>query len=56
MQPKVVEFLQVLKERGKKLFILTNSPFPFVDGGMRFLFQVLSIECVRASFAAVNGT
>ncbi|KAG0553613.1 hypothetical protein M758_12G025500 [Ceratodon purpureus] len=37
--PKVVEMLQTLKERGKNLFILTNSPFPFVDGGMRFLFQ-----------------
>lgn len=39
-QTAVVEMLKSLKERGKKLFILTNSPFPFVDGGMRFLFQV----------------
>ena len=23
------------------MFVLTNSPFPFVDGGMRYLFQVL---------------
>ncbi|KAL3682481.1 hypothetical protein R1sor_000503 [Riccia sorocarpa] len=35
----VVEMLKTLKARGKKLFILTNSPFPFVNGGMRFLFQ-----------------
>ncbi|KAJ7515776.1 hypothetical protein O6H91_22G027400 [Diphasiastrum complanatum] len=35
----VVEMLRTLKNRGKKLFILTNSPFPFVDGGMRFLFE-----------------
>lgn len=31
----------MLKQRGKKLFVLTNSPFPFVDGGMCYLFQVL---------------
>ncbi|KAG0584709.1 hypothetical protein KC19_3G229300 [Ceratodon purpureus] len=37
--PKVIEMLHILKQKGKKLFVLTNSPFPFVDGGMRFLFQ-----------------
>ncbi|KAH8965472.1 hypothetical protein BDL97_04G120300 [Sphagnum fallax] len=35
----VCHMLKSLKESGKKLFILTNSPFPFVDGGMRYLFQ-----------------
>ncbi|KAH9618748.1 hypothetical protein KSS87_021337 [Heliosperma pusillum] len=32
-------FLRMLREKGKKLFLLTNSPFYFVDGGMRFLLQ-----------------
>ncbi|KAG6544180.1 hypothetical protein Mapa_014380 [Marchantia paleacea] len=35
----VVQMLKTLKAKGKKLFMLTNSPFPFVNGGMRFLFQ-----------------
>jgi len=35
----VVKLLKMLKQRGKKLFVLTNSPFPFVDGGMCYLFQ-----------------
>lgn len=40
----MIEMLKTLKQRGKKLFILTNSPFPFVDGGMKFLFQVNSYD------------
>ncbi|CAA6662261.1 unnamed protein product [Spirodela intermedia] len=36
---KMFEFLETLKERGKKLFMLTNSPFYFVDGGMRFMLE-----------------
>jgi hypothetical protein len=40
MQPGVIQQLKRLKASGKKLFILTNSPFFFVDGGMRYLFQV----------------
>ncbi|CAM6012545.1 unnamed protein product [Sphagnum balticum] len=35
----LVKLLKMLKQRGKKLFVLTNSPFPFVDGGMCYLFQ-----------------
>ncbi|XP_002964821.2 5'-nucleotidase domain-containing protein DDB_G0275467 isoform X1 [Selaginella moellendorffii] len=35
----VTRMLKRLKEIGKKTFIITNSPFPFVDGGMRYLFQ-----------------
>ncbi|GAQ77600.1 haloacid dehalogenase-like hydrolase superfamily hydrolase [Klebsormidium nitens] len=38
-QPGVIQQLKRLKASGKKLFILTNSPFFFVDGGMRYLFQ-----------------
>lgn len=43
LQPKLIEMLHTLKERGKKMFILTNSPFPFVDSGMKFLFQVICL-------------
>ncbi|KAH7373349.1 hypothetical protein KP509_17G051200 [Ceratopteris richardii] len=35
----VVRLLRSLKDYGKRLFLLTNSPFPFVDGGMRFMFE-----------------
>eukprot|EP00250_Pteridium_aquilinum_P001422 c11618_g1_i2 orf=584-2458(-) len=35
----VVQMLRNLKNSGKHLFLLTNSPFPFVDGGMRYMFQ-----------------
>lgn len=30
----------MLREKGKKLFLLTNSPYYFVDGGMRFMLEV----------------
>ncbi|KAL0919898.1 hypothetical protein M5K25_012024 [Dendrobium thyrsiflorum] len=33
------KFLAMLKEKDKKLFLLTNSPYHFVDGGMRFLLE-----------------
>ncbi|KAM0943377.1 putative 5'-nucleotidase [Dioscorea sansibarensis] len=36
---QMLHFLKMLKEKGKKLFLLTNSPFNFVDGGMRFMLQ-----------------
>ncbi|CAN8284062.1 unnamed protein product [Cochlearia groenlandica] len=29
----------MLKDKGKKLFLMTNSPYHFVDGGMRFLME-----------------
>lgn len=35
----LVRMLRNLKERGKSLFLLTNSPFPFVNGGMQYMFQ-----------------
>ncbi|EEF41815.1 5'-nucleotidase domain-containing protein DDB_G0275467 isoform X1 [Ricinus communis] len=34
---QLLHFLRTLKEKGKKLFLLTNSPYYFVDGGMHFL-------------------
>ncbi|CAN4113307.1 unnamed protein product [Withania somnifera] len=36
---QLLRFLRLLKDKGKKLFLLTNSPFYFVDGGMRFMLQ-----------------
>ncbi|TVU09583.1 hypothetical protein EJB05_43067, partial [Eragrostis curvula] len=36
---QVFRFLKMLKDKGKKLFLLTNSPFYFVDGGMRYLLE-----------------
>lgn len=36
---KLLLFLRMLKENGKKLFLLTNSPFYFVDGGMNFMLE-----------------
>lgn len=43
LQSQVFRFLKTLREKGKKLFLLTNSPFYFVDGGMSYLLEVLSI-------------
>ncbi|KAG7571936.1 HAD-like superfamily [Arabidopsis suecica] len=36
---QLLRFLRMLKDKGKKLFLLTNSPYHFVDGGMRFLME-----------------
>nr|XP_011462310.1 PREDICTED: 5'-nucleotidase domain-containing protein DDB_G0275467 isoform X1 [Fragaria vesca subsp. vesca] len=36
---QLLHFLKMLREKGKKLFLLTNSPYYFVDGGMRFLLE-----------------
>ncbi|WJX96744.1 hypothetical protein P8452_77909 [Trifolium repens] len=41
---KILCFLKMLKEKGKKLFLLTNSPYSFVDGGMRFMLED-SMDC-----------
>ncbi|XP_042514976.1 5'-nucleotidase domain-containing protein DDB_G0275467 [Macadamia integrifolia] len=35
----LLRFLKTLRENGKKLFLLTNSPYYFVDGGMRFMLE-----------------
>ncbi|RZC61869.1 hypothetical protein C5167_023632 [Papaver somniferum] len=34
----------MLKEKGKKLFLMTNSPYYFVDGGMRSMLEELNEE------------
>lgn len=36
---QLLRFLKMLKENGKRLFLLTNSPYYFVDGGMRFMLE-----------------
>lgn len=36
---QLLQFLRMLKEQGKKLFLMTNSPYYFVDGGMRFMLE-----------------
>ncbi|XP_062165579.1 uncharacterized protein LOC133872079 isoform X2 [Alnus glutinosa] len=36
---ELLRFLKMLRDKGKKLFLLTNSPYYFVDGGMRFLLE-----------------
>ncbi|GAB4838166.1 hypothetical protein Ancab_027695 [Ancistrocladus abbreviatus] len=36
---QLFQFLSMLMDKGKKLFLLTNSPYYFVDGGMRFLLE-----------------
>ncbi|CAN1165447.1 5'-nucleotidase domain-containing protein DDB_G0275467 [Linum perenne] len=41
---EVLRFLKMLREKGKKLFLLTNSPYYFVDGGMRYMLED-SIGC-----------
>ncbi|KAK4257606.1 hypothetical protein QN277_007170 [Acacia crassicarpa] len=41
---KIFQLLKMLRERGKNLFLLTNSPFSFVDKGMRFLLED-SMDC-----------
>ena len=37
--PLLGKYLQRLRDSGRKLFLLTNSPFFFVDAGMRFLLK-----------------
>lgn len=37
----MLQFVKMLREKGKKLFLLTNSPYYFVDGGMRFMLEVV---------------
>lgn len=36
---QLLGFLRMLRDKGKKLFLLTNSPYYFVDGGMSFLLE-----------------
>jgi len=39
LNPELGPFLTKLRKNGKKTFLLTNSPFNFVDQGMQFILQ-----------------
>ncbi|KAG5225867.1 5'-nucleotidase domain-containing protein [Salix suchowensis] len=41
---QVLRFLTMLREKGKKIFLLTNSPYNFVDGGMCFMLEVFTYK------------
>lgn len=36
-RPNLAEFLQKLKRKERKLFLVTNSPYYFVDAGMTYM-------------------
>lgn len=38
-KPYLKEYLRALRKGGKKIFILTNSRFDYVDAGMRHVLQ-----------------
>lgn len=45
----------MLREKGKKLFLLTNSPYNFVDGGMRFMLEVFTYKnLILTSFCVLK--
>ncbi|CAA0820006.1 HAD-superfamily hydrolase- subfamily IG-5-nucleotidase [Striga hermonthica] len=53
---QLLRFLRMLKENGKKLFLLTNSPYYFVDGGMNFMLEQDALgqqDCWRELFDVV---
>jgi 5' nucleotidase family len=53
-QERMLQFLQKLKEKGKKLFLLTNSPFYFVDGGMSYMLEVFFTFVQMYDFICIN--
>lgn len=56
--PELRTFLQRLKENGKKMFIVTNSPFKFLDVGMQYMlgeewqefFDVVIVQARKPKF------
>uniref|UniRef100_A0A7S3GA12 5'-nucleotidase domain-containing protein n=1 Tax=Palpitomonas bilix TaxID=652834 RepID=A0A7S3GA12_9EUKA len=63
--PRLVEYICRLREHGKKVFILTNSPYQYLDAGMkyilsgdkskpytdwRFLFDAVMVSSKKPSF------
>ncbi|XVE71723.1 hypothetical protein DITRI_Ditri10aG0174500 [Diplodiscus trichospermus] len=50
---QLLRFLRMLKEKGKKIFLLTNSPYSFVDGGMQFMLEDGSRDSWRELFDVV---
>lgn len=57
-QPGMSKFLHRLRDAGKKMFLITNSPFKFVDTGMRYmigpkwteLFDVIVVQARKPKF------
>lgn len=57
-QSDLSEFLNRLKSAGKKLFLITNSPFKFVDCGMKYmigsdwrqLFDIIIVQARKPKF------
>ncbi|KFM66561.1 5'-nucleotidase domain-containing protein 3, partial [Stegodyphus mimosarum] len=56
--PSMSSFLHRLKNAGKKMFLITNSPFKFVDNGMKYmigpnwadLFEVIVVQARKPKF------
>ncbi|GFY61305.1 5'-nucleotidase domain-containing protein 3 [Trichonephila inaurata madagascariensis] len=57
---ELAQFLQSLQKGGKKMFLITNSPFKFVDRGMTFMlgpcwrnyFDIVIVEAKKPLFFA----
>ena len=61
--PELIPFLLRLRQEGKKMFVITNSPFDTVDAGMSYmvghnwreLFEVIIVEAGKPHFFTNNG-
>ena len=61
--PELIPYLLRLKQEGKKLFVITNSPFETVDAGMSYmvghnwrdLFEVIIVQAGKPHFFTNNG-
>jgi HAD superfamily 5'-nucleotidase-like hydrolase len=51
--PKSVELLQKLKSSGKKLFLLTNSAYPYVNAGMKRMCEGTNVEDWKRLFDVI---
>ncbi|XP_052784344.1 5'-nucleotidase domain-containing protein 3-like isoform X2 [Mya arenaria] len=57
-ESKTKQFLEKLVKAGKKMFIITNSGFPFIDAGMRYmvgpdwqdLFEIIVVNARKPKF------
>lgn len=61
--PELIPYLLRLKQEGKKMFVITNSPFETVDAGMSYiighnwreLFEVIIVQAGKPHFFTNNG-
>lgn len=51
--PILFNYLKKLKRSNKKLFLLTNSPYPFINKGLNYIFQTKNSEEWRSLFDAI---